>query len=181
MKLLRTVILGVLFLLGVFLSSANTGSMKIVYLPPMPFGPMPEGASIEVPVFIVILGSILVGVLITGLGVAFEQSKLRWSTRSALKQAKRQEAEWGAANRDVASMKEQVANANGETERVRAKLREAEAQIVKLKPPSPAASLGTSQGALGSSATSGATGSAADAATSSVESKTVGESTSGRG
>ena len=110
MKLIRSVVLGVLFLLGVFLASANTGLVELVYLPALPFAGMGNGASLRVPVFIVVLAAILVGVVVTGLGVFFEQSRLRWTTRAALKTARRKEEDWAGLRDELAASRQDLAN-----------------------------------------------------------------------
>ncbi len=140
MKLIRSIVLGVLFLLGVFLASANTALVELVYLPALPFAGMDAVGSLRVPVFILVLAAILIGVVATGLGVFFEQSKLRWTTRAALKTAKQKEKEWAGlrdelalAKQELANTKQELAVSRTETRSARERLTQTEARFAKLR------------------------------------------------
>ena len=159
MKLIRSVVLGVVFLLGVFLASANTGLVDLVYLPALPFAGLGEAASLRVPTFIVVLGSILVGVIGTGLGVFVEQSKLRWATRAAVKKARQKEKEWEGLRDELAGAKQELANARqelavarAETTTARERLAQTEGRLAKLREErrsaAPAAAAGTPAAAV---------------------------------
>ncbi len=101
MKLLRNVFMAVLFLAGVFLASANTGLVELVYMPPLPLEGYGEGGRVQVPLFVLVLGSILAGVLLTGLGLFLEQMRLRITSRSLSR-------ENDQLNREVGTLREQV-------------------------------------------------------------------------
>ncbi|NQY90845.1 MAG: LapA family protein [Deltaproteobacteria bacterium] len=82
MKILRTVFYSVLFLAAVMIATSNSEVVQVVYLPALPFLPRPDGAAVGMPLFAVILGSILIGVLVGGLGALLENTRARVRVRS---------------------------------------------------------------------------------------------------
>lgn len=119
MKLLRTFLFAILFLVGVFLASANTASIELVYLPRLPFGPYPEGASVHLPIFLVVLAAVLLGVIVTGLGVFAEQLRLRLGMRSQRREAERLAGELEQQTEDMRNLRAELAEAREEARRLR--------------------------------------------------------------
>jgi len=112
MKLLRTFLFAILFLVGVFLASANTASIELVYLPRLPFGPYPEGASVHLPIFLVVLAAVL-------LGVFAEQLRLRLGMRSQRREAERLAGELEQQTEDMRNLRAELAEAREEARRLR--------------------------------------------------------------
>jgi len=88
-KILRTIFYSVLFLAAVMIATSNSQVVQLVYLPALPFMPRPEGAAVGMPLFAVILGSLLIGVLVGGLGALLENTRARVRVRSLEKELDR--------------------------------------------------------------------------------------------
>lgn len=124
MKILRNVILCVLFVVAVFISSANVQLVEIVYLPATGFESGWRPRTIQLPLFVIILGALGIGAMLGGAGGLFEQGRLRLALRRARK------AEQQAAT-DRAEAETSAARERESVERLRVELqsaRTAEAQ-----------------------------------------------------
>ena len=85
MKVLRVIFAVVLFVAAVFVSTANMHDVAIM-LPRVPVEGWPLAGELHAPLFMVILTSLVVGVVITGLATLFEQIRLRTVARRARKE-----------------------------------------------------------------------------------------------
>ena len=113
MKILRILLLAILFVLAVFICSANTNTVPLVLWPSVDMGGMPGEFRIDPPLFIVILGALLVGLLIGGTGAIFQQSRLKFGLRRANKEVGRllaslAEAEQAVENERAAAESERA-------------------------------------------------------------------------
>jgi putative membrane protein len=86
MRVLRSVATVLLFIAGVFIASANTQLVTLVYLPAVPALGLPAEFSIGVPLFLLILGTLVAGVLLGGLAAILEQARMRLGLRRARKE-----------------------------------------------------------------------------------------------
>jgi uncharacterized integral membrane protein len=127
MKILRIMFAAVLFVVCVFIATANMHEVAI-FLPRAPVQGWPFAAELRAPLFVVILTTLVAGVVITGLATLFEQVRLRAATRRARKEREKAMAalEPTAAARDAA-LQEQ-AKLREELRAVRAELEQARAQ-----------------------------------------------------
>ena len=85
MRVLRSVGTVLLFIAGVFIASANTQLVTVVYLPAVPAFGLPSEFSIGIPLFLLILGALVAGVLLGGLAAILEQTRMRLGLRRARK------------------------------------------------------------------------------------------------
>ena len=83
MRVIRTAVLSLLFIAGVFLASANVHDVSLVFLPNIPIAGWPEFRSVELPLFMLVLGFLVLGVILGGFGVLFEHVRLRRALRRA--------------------------------------------------------------------------------------------------
>ncbi|MFQ5478223.1 MAG: lipopolysaccharide assembly protein LapA domain-containing protein [Candidatus Binatia bacterium] len=104
MKIVKTMFYTVVFLFAVFIASFNTATVYLVYLPALPFLARPEGAVLQLPLFVVILGSVLLGVIIGGAGAFIEHLRLRATLRAEQKQN-------GSLLREVTKVKDELERA----------------------------------------------------------------------
>jgi uncharacterized integral membrane protein len=111
-RILRTVFVVVVFLLGVLMATANTARVDLVYVPELPFAGAPLARSISLPVYLLALCVLTVGVLLGGLAAAVEQIRLRTGLRRARKENARVAAE-------LSSVKERLELARAELEQER--------------------------------------------------------------
>lgn len=85
MGIVRNVVLCLFFVAAVYVASANVQPVEIVYLPAFG-GDSPWNArSVEIPLFVVILGALVVGALIGGITGLLEQGRLRLALRRAVR------------------------------------------------------------------------------------------------
>lgn len=112
MKILRNVLSLVLFLAGIVLASVNATVVPFTYLPPLGVGPRPEGATIELPLWVPVIAAVVFGALIAAAGSGFEHLRLRAGLRKQRRIAERAEGS--------------LEDARGEVEQLRLKLEEAE-------------------------------------------------------
>ena len=68
MRILKTLFIGVLFLIALIFAAENTGPVEIHY-----YGIVP----IQIPLFLVVFVAILLGILIAGLVSSFDKFKLK--------------------------------------------------------------------------------------------------------
>ena len=87
MKIIRSIFLLVLFVAGVVIATQNTGPVTFVYLPQASWSPVPDGASLDLPLFIVVLGCLVVGAALAGFATFIEQVRLRNTARRQTKLA----------------------------------------------------------------------------------------------
>ena len=126
MKILRNVLLCVLFVCAVFISSANVQLVEIVYLPATGLESGWQPRSIQLPLFVIILGALGVGALLGGAAGLFEQGRLRLALRQARKGEHKAVAALATVDASLAGERETVAqlrrdleSARGTAERVR--------------------------------------------------------------
>jgi hypothetical protein len=111
-KILRTVLIVVVFLAGVLMATANTARVDLVYVPELPFAAAPLARSISLPLYLLVLCVLTIGVLLGGLAAAVEQIRLRTGLRRARKENARVTAE-------LRSVKERLELARAELEQER--------------------------------------------------------------
>jgi uncharacterized integral membrane protein len=123
-KILRIMLAVVLFVAGVFLATANMHEVD-VFLPALPIAGWPELRQVRVPLFLVVLGSLIAGVLLMGLWSLFEQIRWRTGARRAAKEHKRAQGAREAAENERDSALRERDIARGELVQVRAEAAEA--------------------------------------------------------
>jgi biopolymer transport protein ExbB/TolQ len=121
----------VLFVAAVFVSTANMHDVAIL-LPRVPVQGWPLAGEFHAPLFMVILTSLVIGVVITGLVTLFEQIRLRTVARRARKERERAMAALAPTEsaRDIAlqeqtKLREELRLANAALEQVRGERDEA--------------------------------------------------------
>jgi uncharacterized integral membrane protein len=114
MRILKTVILCLAFVVAVFLCSANVHSVQLHYIPDIGLPQLGEPQSLNLPLFLLVLGSVALGLVLGGGGALFEQTRLRLELRQAKKAADRyhdqalsSDSELGVEREEVARLKAQ--------------------------------------------------------------------------
>ncbi len=120
MRVIRTAVLSLLFIAGVFLASANVHDVSLVFLPNIPIAGWPEFRSVELPLFILVLGFLVLGVILGGFGALFEHVRLRRALRRASKEKDKLAGELGAARAEVEQAESQQSRLREELEQARA-------------------------------------------------------------
>jgi len=133
MKTIRTLLLCLLFVAAVFISSANVHLVDLVYLPGIGVESTWSPRSVAVPLFVVVLGSLIVGALLGGAGALFEQARLRLGLRQARKAAAK-------ATTESEELRTGAAKAADEISRL---ARELELSRARKEPPPPIAQAAT--------------------------------------
>ncbi len=138
MRVIRTIVVALLFIAAVFLASANVQEVEIVFLPDLPLAGWPSVQSVELPLFVIVLGSLVVGVLVGGFGALLEQARLRRAVRRATKEKEKLAGEL----REVRAELERAESARAELERELERTRSAgssvqQAAAVETAPASP--------------------------------------------
>jgi hypothetical protein len=117
MRILKTVILCLAFVVAVFLCSANVHVVDLHYIPDIGVPQLGEPRSLGLPLFLLVLGSVALGLLLGGGGALFEQTRLRLELRQAKKAADRcreqaltADSELGVEREEVARLKAEVAS-----------------------------------------------------------------------
>jgi uncharacterized integral membrane protein len=105
-KILRNVLLCVLFVVAVFISSANVQLVEIVYLPATGLESGWQPRAIQLPLFVIVLGALGVGALLGGAAGLFEQGRLRLALRQSRKTEHKAVADLAAAEAGLASERE---------------------------------------------------------------------------
>lgn len=118
MRVLRTVLICLLFVAAVFISSANVHLVELVYLPGIGIESTWEPRSIRAPLFVVVLGALLIGALLGGAAAIFEQTRLRLALRQSRKAAEK-------AASDVEAVRDERARDLSEAARLRQELADA--------------------------------------------------------
>ena len=93
MKTLRTVLICLLFVAAVFVSSANVHLVELVYLPAIGIENTWAPRALHAPLFVVVLGALVLGALLGGAAALFEQARLRLALRHARKTTDKATAE----------------------------------------------------------------------------------------
>jgi len=127
MKVVRTILLGLLFIAGVFLASANVQPVELVLLPNLPIDGWPAKHSVAVPLFVLVLGALVVGVLVGGLGALLQHVKLRTGLRRARKENRRQ-------GEELAGVREKLALVEAELEQARRECAQLESHLERSDP-----------------------------------------------
>lgn len=125
MGIVRNVVFAILFVIAVYVASANVQLVEIVYLPATGFASGWEQRSIQLPVFVVVLGGLVLGALIGGVTALLEQGRLRFALRRASGAEKK-------ALQDIRALEEEVEKERAATAALRAEMAE-----LKRRPPSP--------------------------------------------
>jgi len=133
MRTIRTLLLCLLFVAAVFISSANVHVVDLVYLPGIGVESTWSPRSVAVPLFVVVLGSLIVGALLGGAGALFEQARLRLGLRQARKAADK-------ATTEAEELRTGAAKAADEISRL---ARELELSRARKEPPPPIAQAAT--------------------------------------
>jgi len=106
MRILRNVLLCVLFVAAVFIASANVQLVEIVYLPSTGLGSGWQPRSVQLPLFVIVLGALGLGALIGGAAGLFEQGRLRLALRQSRKAAHKALADAADAEARLVSERE---------------------------------------------------------------------------
>ena len=120
MKILRNVLLCVLFVAAVFISSANVQLVEIVYLPATGLESGWQPRSIQLPLFVIVLGALGIGALLGGAAGLFEQGRLRLALRQSRKAEHKAVAELAEAETGLAGERETAARLRRDLEAARA-------------------------------------------------------------
>jgi putative membrane protein len=115
MGIVRNVVFAILFVAAVYVASANVQLVEIVYLPATGLTAGWEPRSIELPVFLVVLGALVLGALIGGIAALLEQGRLRLALRRATRAERRAVEEVGELE---AKLEKEVAAARALREEV---------------------------------------------------------------
>jgi len=126
-KVLRVVLLCGLFIVGVFISSANVAPVDLVLWPNLGRPVATPVRSVEVPLFVLVLASVLFGLVLGGATALFEQGRLRWGLRRAEKITKRLKAEASSAEANLMTQREEVERLSLELAAARRELAESQA------------------------------------------------------
>ena len=132
MKIIKTIIAAILFVACVFLATANMHEVDLVY-PDVPLAGWPEYGPWRVPLFVVILVTLVVGILVGGLGTLFEQIRLRTAARRARKEKDRAVATCEAAEQERGRVLGEIARTKTELESVRSQRDGAVADLERLR------------------------------------------------
>lgn len=81
MKIIRAILVLVLFIAAVLLASANEAAVKLVYLPELPLAGFERARSVLVPLFLVVLVSLGLGGILGGGLALFQQAALKLRVR----------------------------------------------------------------------------------------------------
>jgi uncharacterized membrane protein YciS (DUF1049 family) len=81
MKIIRAILVLVLFIAAVLLASANEAAVTIVYLPELPLAGFERARSVLVPLFLVVLVSLGLGGILGGGLALFQQAALKLRVR----------------------------------------------------------------------------------------------------
>ncbi len=127
MKVVRVVLLCGLFIVGVFISSANVAPVDLVLWPNLGRPVATPARSVEVPLFVLVLASVLFGLVLGGATALFEQGRLRWGLRRAEKTTRRLKAEASSAEANLMTQREQVERLSLELAAARRELAESQA------------------------------------------------------
>jgi uncharacterized integral membrane protein len=121
MKTLRTLLICLLFVAAVFISSANVHVVELVYLPGIGVESTWSPRSISIPLFVVVLGALIVGALLGSAGALFEQARLRLGLRQARKSVEKAEGDAEELRANAATAADEIAQLKRELELSRAR------------------------------------------------------------
>lgn len=119
MRILRNVLLCVIFVCAVFISSANVQLVEIVYLPATGLESGWQPRSIQLPLFVIVLGALALGALLGGAAGLLEQGRLRLALRHSRKAEHKAAAELASAQETMANEREAAARLRSEFESAR--------------------------------------------------------------
>ncbi len=120
MRVVRTVVVALLFIAAVFLASANMQTASLVLLPEIPGTGWPQIQSPDLPLFIWILGSLALGVVIGAFGALVEQTRLRRGLRRSEKEKEKLSAELGQVQEELDRCRRERDEARNQLEQIRA-------------------------------------------------------------
>jgi uncharacterized integral membrane protein len=121
MRILRNVLLCVLFVAAVFVSSANVQLVEIVYLPATGLDSGWQPRAIQLPLFVIVLGALGIGALLGGAAGFFEQGRLRLALRHSRKSEHKAAADLATVEGNVARERENAERLHRELEAERAR------------------------------------------------------------
>ncbi|MFT4570457.1 MAG: putative integral membrane protein [Hyphomicrobiaceae bacterium] len=116
MKLLSRIILLALFVVGIFIATDNMQIVEFSYIPDGDYSPLPQGAKLELPLFLLVLGSLLVGAFLAGFATAFEHARLRAGLRRQTRLADRARDEASLAKGDLEELTRELDTARTRAE-----------------------------------------------------------------
>jgi len=119
MKILRNVLLCVLFVIAVFVSSANVQLVEIVYLPATGLESGWRPRAIQLPLFVIILAALGIGALLGGAAGLLEQGRLRLALRRARKAEQQAVSDRAEAEASFSRERESAERLRIELERAR--------------------------------------------------------------
>jgi putative membrane protein len=99
--MLKMVFFTLLFVVCVFVASANVHTVELVYLPHLNVEGWPERGVVEMPMFVLVLGSLVIGLLLGATGAVFEQARLRIGLRRDRHEHERLEAELSQSREEM--------------------------------------------------------------------------------
>ncbi len=120
MRVVRTVVIALLFIAAVFLASANMQTASLVLLPEVPGTGWPQIQSPDLPLFIWILGSLALGVVVGAFGALVEQARLRRGLRRSEKEKAKLSAELGQVQEELDRCRRECDDVRGQLEQLRA-------------------------------------------------------------
>jgi hypothetical protein len=126
MRIIRSILLALLFLVGVVVASANVHLVELVIFPDLGIEALPNKISIELPLFVIVITALGGGVLLGGLAAALEQIRLRHGLRRARKERDRALEEQGKADALLDA-------ARGEADGLRAQISELSAELAEAR------------------------------------------------
>ncbi len=134
MRVLRSILMVVFFIAGVFIAAANVHDVDLIYLPAVPLVGLTSSLSVHVPLFLIVLTSLVAGVLFGGLAAILEQARLRLGLRRARKDADRALQEEGKAVALLDNAKAEAAGLQAEIAELREELRAAGEVVTSQEP-----------------------------------------------
>jgi len=123
MRILRSIVLALLFIAGVFVASANVQLVELVIVPDTGIASFPAKIAIELPLFLIVIVALGAGVLLGGLAAVLEQVRLRTGLRRARKERDHAVEEHGKADA-------LLDGARAEAEGLRAQVTELSSELV---------------------------------------------------
>jgi len=144
--MLKMVFFTMLFIVCVFVASANVHTVQLVYLPHLDIEGWPERGVVEMPMFVFVLGSLVVGLLLGATGAVVEQARLRVGLRRDHRELERTQqelsqsreeikqlaADLGAAHETKRKISNDLSRTNIDKERMEQELAEAESEAQRL-------------------------------------------------
>lgn len=115
MKLISRIFLLTLCVVGIFIATENIQVVEFTYVPGGAYSPLPQGAKVEMPLFLLVLAALLAGAFLAAFSTAVEHARLRAGLRRQTRIADKSREEAQSATGQLDDLKQQL-----EAERSRA-------------------------------------------------------------